>query len=168
MTLLGSLNRRIVFRCFIGLIAGTAALALSSCGDPNPLKGARRYPVKGKFVLADGKPLTSGKVTFVEMKYRQNFLTEFTSGTGFEFKGPGGDGLPEGDYRVVVEPLPGTAVKGAGVKATLNLPYASKYTDEDGSDLKATVTSDDSKNNFEFKLEAPNNAKPAAGPRGGR
>jgi hypothetical protein len=167
MILLRSLNTKALSRCFVALISGAAALALSSCGDPNPLGGARRYQVKAKFVLADGKPLTSGRVTFVELKYRQNFITEVTSDGGFEFKGLGGDGLPEGEYRVVVEPLPGTAAKGSGVKAKLDLPYASKYTDEDGSDLKATVTSDESKNNFEFKMEPSSSAKPTAAPRGG-
>jgi len=143
-------------------------LALSGCEEPNPLRGARLYPVKGKVVLADGKPLRSGNVVFVGIKTQTTSSAALASDGGFAFKGQSGDGLPEGEYRVLVEPSPGTQVKGSGVKAKLNLPYASKYTDEDGSDLKATVTPDESKNEFEFKLEAKSDAKSSATPRDGR
>ena len=46
----------------------------------------------------------------------------------------------------------------------ITIPFALKYTDDDGSDLKAVVTTDESKNNFEFKLEAKNDvsSKPSS------
>jgi hypothetical protein len=138
------------------LLISMVVVVLAGCGgDANPLRGARLYPVKGKFVLSDGKPLTSGKVTFIGTKSQITSITTVESDGGFEFKSPNGDGLPEGEYRVVLDPTPSGEIKVArGAKVKINLPYPSKYTDEDGSDLKATVTSDESKNVFEFKLEA--------------
>jgi hypothetical protein len=151
---------------FAALVA--SLLAAPGCGEPNPLKGATLYATKGKITLADGKPLSSGSVVFVGLKNQLTSKTALGPGGEFEFKSPSGDGLPEGEYRVVVEPLPGTSAKGTGLKAKPDLPYASSYTDEDGSDLKATVTSDASKNNFEFKLEPKNSAKVATSHSGGR
>jgi len=126
----------------------------------------RLYPVKGKVLLADGKPLTSGTIMFVGIKSQVTSTTRIESDGGFTFKSPNGDGLPEGEYRVVIESTPGTA--GKKLTEKVNLPYASKYTDEDGSDLTRVVTSDESKNNFELRLDAKNDVSSSPSPRSGR
>ena len=167
MSFVDSLITRSALR-FAWFLSGAVVLGLSGCSDPNPLRGARFFPVKGTVLLSDGKPLTTGNVVFVGTKSQVTSSAAIASDGGFIFKSPKGDGLPEGEYRVLIEPTPGTDVKGSRGKAKINLPYASKYTDEDGSDLKATVSSDESTNSFEFTLEAKDDAKPTAAPRGGR
>jgi hypothetical protein len=128
-------------------------LGLAGCGGTNPLSGATLYPVKGKVLLADGKPLTSGQVVFVATKSTITSAANIESDGAFSFKGASGAGLPEGEYRVRIEPGSSTpVVKGSRGALKANLPFDGKYLDEDGSDLKATVTPDESKNNFEFKL----------------
>ena len=44
-------------------------------------------------------------------------------------------------------------IKGALPKRPSSLPFPGKYTDEESSGLNATVTTDETKNNFEFKLD---------------
>jgi hypothetical protein len=131
-----------------------ASLIVAGCGGGKSLGGVKLYPVKGKILLHDGKPLTSGRVSFVGLKSTITSLASIESDGGFTFKSPDGDGLPEGEYRVVIDPAPPTSIKGSPAKTKIVLPFAAKYTDEDGSDLKATVTSDESKNSFVFNLEA--------------
>jgi hypothetical protein len=112
------------------------------------------YPVKGKVLLADGKPPTAAKIVFIGKKTGLTSPSPIESDGTFTFKGRPGDGLPEGDYLVRIEidesKLP--VVKGAPSKRPGSLPFAAKYSDEDSSGLTATVTTDESKNNFEFKL----------------
>jgi len=141
------------------------AVGVAGCGS-SPLSGTRFYPVKGKVLLADGKPLTSGDVLFIGTKSQLTSRATIESDGGFTFKSPNGDGLPEGEYRVVIESTPGASGKRLAEK--VNLPYASKYTDEDGSDLIRVVTSDESKNNFELRLEAKDAVSSKPSPRGGR
>ena len=116
------------------------------------MSSMKLYPVKGKVLLADGKPLTAGNIVFIETKSQVRSQTAIDSSGGFALKGPrGDDALPVGEYRVSIEPAMGAPDKKG--RATVELPFASKYTDEDGSDLKAVVTTDASTNNFEFKLD---------------
>jgi hypothetical protein len=144
-------------------LASSVLFVFAGCGDPNPLRGATLYPVKGKVLVSDGKPFTSGKVIFIQSKTQITSGTALESDGGFAFKSANGDGLPAGEYRVILEPeLSGGPKPSRGARVKMNLPFASKYTDEDGSDLKATVTSDESKNNFEFKLEARENVSRSA------
>jgi hypothetical protein len=132
---------------WIALLAGVA-LCCQGCGDANnPLAGATFYPVKGKVVMADGKPLTAGRIVFAATKSTMSSTAPIDGDGSFTFKSPSGDGLPEGDYKIRIEPT--TTGKTKGV-----MPFPGMYTDEDQSGLKATVTSDENKNNFEFKLEA--------------
>jgi hypothetical protein len=137
-------------------LTGAVVLVLAGCGEPNPLKGAKLYPVKGKVLLADGKPLTSGHVVFVRTDSAISSTATIESDGGFAFKGSTGDGLPEGEYKVRIEAGSPDVVKGSGGRSKTSLPFATKYLDEDSSILKATVTTDEGKNNFDFKLEAKN------------
>ena len=108
-------------------------------------------------MLADGKPLTSGHVVFISTAPPASAAADIGSDGAFEFKGPSGDGLPEAKYRVHIRPAPARRhwKRDRGKPA-----FASKYLDDEDSGLTATVTSDESKNQFEFKLDA----KDAAGP----
>jgi hypothetical protein len=130
------------------------ALALAGCGGSgSPFGGLQRYPVKGKVLLADGKPLTSGRVTFLSDAPPASAAADIGSDGAFEFKSPSGDGLPEAKYRVLISP---------GQVASGKPAFASKYLDDETSELTATVTADESKNQFEFKLETKNAAGPTS------
>jgi hypothetical protein len=127
------------------------ALALAGCGESGShFGGLQRYAVKGKVLLADGKPLTAGRVIFLSSAPPASAAADIGGDGSFEFKGPSGDGLPAATYRVYISP--GPAAKPA---------FASKYLDEDTSGLDAPVTSDESKNNFEFKLATKDSKEPA-------
>lgn len=126
--------------------AAAVVLVLAGCGGV--ASSGPRYAVKGKVVLADGKPLTSGRIVFVSQAPPASGAADIGSDGAFEFKGPSGDGLPEAKYKVHI-----AGVSPAG-KASGKPAFASKYLDEVDSGLSATVTSDESMNQFEFKLEA--------------
>jgi len=141
-------------------------IALAGCGgqNGNPFGGLQRHAVKGKVLLADGKPLTTGHVVFLSDAPPASGSADIGSDGAFEFKNPSGDGLPEAKYKVHITlgPTAGNASGGRAAKPA----FASKYLDEDTSGLTATVTSDESKNQFEFKLDAKNATEPTSG--GGR
>jgi hypothetical protein len=134
----------------VGWLFASVALGLSGC-ESNPLKSMKFYPVKGKVLLADGKPLTAGRIVFVAKGSSLTSPSTIESDGTFNLKGNNGDGLPVGDYRIRIEYDDSNNRVSKGIK-TLALPFSQKYLDEDASDLKATVTTDEVKNNFEFKL----------------
>jgi hypothetical protein len=144
--LVGRTNKSMLFG-----LACTATVVLSvlcaGCGESNPLSGVPRYPVKGKVLLATGKPLEAGRMVFVGTK-TASFTTDIGHDGTFAFTGASGDGLPEDEYAVRIEAVTSSKIKGSNA-----LPFPGNYSDEDTSGLKATVTSEESKNNFEFKLE---------------
>ena len=125
-------------------------LVVTGCGESQGT--SKLYPVKGKVLLADGKPLTSGRVAFVSTKPSITAVANIESDGGFAFKAASGDGLPEAEYKVRIEAGTASVTKGAGGKLKGSLPFATEYLDEDYSGLKAIVTTDESKNNFELKL----------------
>jgi hypothetical protein len=144
---------------FPWMLLSTLPLLSMGCSESNSLSGAKLYPVKGKVILENGKPLTSGHITFVASKSTITSTADIGSDGVFSVKG---DGLPEGEYRVRVET---SAAKRSGRTLVADLPFALKYLDEDASKLTATVTPDASKNSFEFKLDAKDS--PASAGRGG-
>lgn len=147
-----------------GVISAGFAVALAGC-ESNALSGAKLYPVKGKVLLPDGKPLTSGQVVFVGSKTMITSPATIESDGSFTFKSASNDGLPEGDYKIRIE---GGSTSG-GKKGKANNPFADQFLDEDTSKLTATVTSDETKNNFELKLTPTKAEDAAAGDRrGGR
>ena len=124
---------------------------------------------KGKVLLPDGKPLTSGHVVFVATKSTITSTANIESDGGFVFKGATGDGLPEGD--VQDKDRRGRRHGWQGLwqdpKASPP-PFANQFLDEDASRLTATVTSDESKNNFELKLTPTKSETGVGDHRGGR
>jgi hypothetical protein len=140
MTCNDSMERKIarILMCFVSL---TAVVSPSGCGEGSGFGAARAYPVKGKVLLPDGKPLTSGNVVFVATKSTVSSLAKLENDGSFTL-----NGLPEGDYKVRLEVGESSHAKKGSP------PFPSKYLDEDGSDLAATVKSDETANTFELKL----------------
>jgi hypothetical protein len=130
-------------------------LVAAGCGGTGSPFAGPRYPVKGKVMLVDGKPLTSGRIFFSAIEPPTSQAADIGSDGSFEFKGPSGDGLPAASYKVRISPA-----APEGTKTAVKPAFASKYQDEEDSGLTAPVTADESKNQFEFKLET----KDAAGP----
>jgi hypothetical protein len=147
------------------LLPGLIVAFLVGCGETNPLSGVQLYPVKGKVLLTDGKPLSSGKVVFVGDKTTFTSTANIDDDGSFEFKAGDRNGLPEGDYRVRLE---ATATKTTSGRGKNDLPFAPRYLDEDGSHLRATVTPEATKNTFEFKLDAKDLASSTSTSRGGK
>ncbi len=123
-------------------------VAVGGCGQGNYRSGPD-YPVKGKVLLADGKPLRSGRVVFVSSATALSYMGVVGDDGGFELKQGDRVGAPAGDYKVRVEIDETTLPKGKG-KAP-SLPFPAKYRDEDVSKLEAKVNPDP-ENIFEFKL----------------
>ena len=120
------------------------------------------HPVKGKVVLPDGKPLTTGSVVFVSASNAAEFYGDIGSDGSFSMKTAAGEGLPEGKYLIRLDAEASARVK-AGSRKTTNLPFPAKYADETTSDLTATVKPGD--NQLEpFKLTTgPSNTKGPGG-----
>ncbi len=114
-------------------------LALAGCGGERGPDLGSSYPVRGKVVLPDGKPLAETRVNFKGPAY--GVATTGSDG-GFQIEG---EGLPAGEYRIYLE---GGA---RGGKRSMALPYPTKYLDEDASDLKAVVKSE-GPNDFSLQL----------------
>ncbi|MGO9462849.1 MAG: carboxypeptidase-like regulatory domain-containing protein [Isosphaeraceae bacterium] len=153
MSLTNRVTRARLFRFQAGGLMLLIVVSWVGCSESNPLGEQTFYPVKGRALLADGKPLTSGQVIFVATKSTITSTANIESDGGFTFKGLAGDGLPAGEYKVRIEAgSSGSVVKGPGRAPIAKLPFDGKYTDEDLSELTAIVTTDESKNNFEFKL----------------
>ena len=116
------------------LLAFSAGLA--GCGNSDSLPKLQVYEVKGKVVLADGKPLSGGLVSFVpigELSITPS-ATIASDGTFSVVTGGSGEGAPTGEYKVRIE-APGIQSNPNSKKVL----FPSKYTDEDSSGLKVTV-----------------------------
>jgi hypothetical protein len=137
-------------------LSALIVMGVAGC-ESSPLSGATLYPAKGKVLLPDGKPLTAGQVIFVGAKSGITNLAPIDTNGNFAFK-EGTGGLPEGEYKIRIDPGESTktVVKGTGGTALQGkLAFDSVFLDEDISGLTATITSDETKNNFEFKLVPP-------------
>jgi hypothetical protein len=156
-------------RRFCGVMAAVFAVTFGGCSsDNNPLASATLYPVSGKVLLPDGKPLSSGHIVFVATKTTITARTTIESDGSFTFKAASGDGLPDGEYKIRIEGGASTDGKAGGGKSKSNLPFDGQFLDEDMSKLTATVTSDETKNNFELKLIPTKSESGAGTRRGGR
>jgi hypothetical protein len=130
-------------RAFL-LLLGIAPFGFSAgCGDPDAVPASlTTYPVKGKVVLEDGKPLTSGVVVFALPEKGMEFEAPLESDGSFSVKTSYGEGAPEGTYKVRIQPdvsKPAEIRARAGRRSTANLPFPAKYGDETTSGLTAVV-----------------------------
>jgi hypothetical protein len=128
---------RIDRKCrLLALVIGVS-VGLGGCnGRSDSLPVLKVYEVKGKVLLADGKPLTNGSVYFVpkgELTITPN-ATIGTDGTFSVVTGGSGEGAPPGEYKVRIEAA-GAQASQKSKKALF--PF--KYTDEDSSGLVVTV-----------------------------
>jgi hypothetical protein len=132
-------SRRTALACAAGIVAvaGLMVSGLSGCGEPT-YSPPKVYPVKGQILLSDGKPLTSGQVVLVSSQDLE-FPGKVESDGRFSIKTPAGEGAPEGEYTVRIEPEPQAGSTGRTKRSTANLPFPAKYTVDSTSDLKVTV-----------------------------
>jgi hypothetical protein len=147
-------NERDFRRLRFGLLSLFAALVIGSGGCGERYSAPTSYPVTGKVLLPDGKPLTSGRIMFVSKETGLTFGGTIGSDGTYIVKSDARDGAPQGNYKVRIE-IDETSlrqVKGPKGQRSGQLPFASKYTDEDASQLTASVKADEKSNNFEFKL----------------
>ncbi|MHC5540860.1 hypothetical protein ACYOEI_21775 [Singulisphaera rosea] len=116
------------------------SLALPGCGSGEgslPKLEGETQPVKGKILLSDGKPLVGATVHFIPTQEKGAGARGTTGADGgFELttREPG-DGALAGDYKVRLDPPPAPS----GVKKIPPPPFPVAYTDEDLTDLTATV-----------------------------
>jgi hypothetical protein len=126
---------------------GTVFSGLSAgCGDSDSPVAMKTYPVKGKVLLADGKPLASGVVVFSLPEKGMEFESPLESDGSFVLKSSYGDGAPEGSYKIRIQPdvsKPNAAKGSSARRSVANLGYPAKYGDETTSGLTAVVKASD-------------------------
>jgi len=124
-----------------GLIVAVCA-GLAGCRNSDSLPALQVYEVKGKVLLADGKPLSGGLVSFVpkgDLPVTPSGVIQ-SDGTFSLVTGGSGDGAPPGDYKVRVEAPQFQMAQQS--KKSKKPPFPFKYTDEDSSGLVITVRAD--------------------------
>ena len=142
-----------------GLLAVSLALGGCTQADDAP-KLATLFPVKGKVLLPDGKPLAAGRVVMVSSDGLTSPSGPVTpDGTFTISSGDGQDGAPAGDYKVRIEPV---LTSKRGAKA----PFLNRYTDEDASGLKVSVKPEP--NDLALKLAAKDDRPEVRGESRGR
>lgn len=117
-------------------------LLLAGCGGTG--KGVSEFSdqvVKGKVVLASGKPLTKGKVVFSPQQEPMMPLQGKLGDDGSFTLTTGGMavGVSHGKFRVSVEPEGYVA---GSRKVPKNLQFPAKYLNDQTTDLEATITTD--------------------------
>ncbi|WP_435011563.1 hypothetical protein P12x_002879 [Tundrisphaera lichenicola] len=121
--------------------AAFLATAVVGCGESRPDVGVATYPVQGKVVLADGKPLTSGIVVFVSGDEKTPPVSGMvtTDGTFSVMTAGVAPGAPAGEYMVRVEVDPDTPAEGSSSRKRSGPPFPGKYRKETTSGLTARV-----------------------------
>ncbi len=130
--------RRSLHRCRMSALAVAVGVALAGCQNSNSLPSLRVYEVKGKVLLASGKPLSSGWIYFVpkgDLPLTPSARIQ-PDGTFSLETGGSGAGAPPGDYKVRVE-TPQLPPASPRSRSKPLVPI--KYTDEDSSGLVVTV-----------------------------
>ena len=131
-------------------LLSAVAMAVAGCGQGG-FRSGPDYPVNGKVLLADGKPLRFGQVVFVSSETALSYVGHIAEDGGFELKQGDRVGAPAGSYKVRIDVTDSSLPKGSGKAA--KLPFPARYRDEDVSKLAATVKAgSESENRFEFKL----------------
>jgi hypothetical protein len=129
-------NRRLSRTGWMSALLLTAAAGLAGCGNADSLPSLQVYEVKGKVLLADGKPLPSGLISFVpkgDLPLTPSAKIA-SDGTFSLVTGGSGEGAPPGDYKVRIE-----APELRPDPKTKKAVFPSKYSDEDSSGIVVTV-----------------------------
>jgi len=154
----GDWNRMPAYSWFVRAFAVTALcvvvlLGFGGCSASDSVANLTLHPVKGKVLLADGKPLTTGQVAFVSPERGLEFSGPIGPDGSFSIGSGTKEGAPEGKYivRIDAEAAIGQA-KGKVKKRSAALPFPDKYADETTSGLTAAVKA--GQNDLEpFKLD---------------
>ena len=111
-------------------------LSLTGCGSSGGV-ATQTVPVKGRILLANGDPLTSGRVAFVPTDDLNRPASGLIGSDGrfILTTKEDGDGAAPGEYRVRIEPADGQNDRRKSRKPRFPL----KYVDEDSSGLLVTV-----------------------------
>ena len=109
-------------------LVAAVGMAVAGCGQSS-FRSGPDYPVKGKILLADGKPLRSGQVVFVSSETALSYVGPIGDDGGFELKQGDRVGAPAGNYKVRIEINESSLPKRPGKSS--NLPFPAKYRDED-------------------------------------
>ncbi|MDR3635061.1 MAG: hypothetical protein P4L84_14750 [Isosphaeraceae bacterium] len=144
-------------RTYSPWVAIILVLGGAGCGgggdSAKPFTGSL-FPVTGKILLADGKPLKGGRVIFMPKELgAPPAIGDIGADGAFSLKlADGREGAPAGDYKVKIDPDPSMMVKRGKVKIP---PFPVIYTEEDGeTGLTATVKSEPTQLE-PFKLAPP-------------
>jgi hypothetical protein len=112
-------------------------LVAGGCGGPGPYSGPL-YPVNGRALLADGKPLAGGMVQFIPSRRGLPATGKIAEDGSFSLRSRSGEGAAPGEYKIRVEPSGSWLVKKG--RMAPKLPFAAKYREYDGNTgLTATI-----------------------------
>jgi hypothetical protein len=121
---------------WLNVVCLMASAGLAGCGNRDSLPRLQVYEVKGKVLLADGKPLPSGWISFVpkgDLPITPSAKIA-SDGTFTLVTGGSGEGAPSGDYKVRIE-----APELRPDPKTRKAVFPAKYSDEDSSGIVITV-----------------------------
>jgi hypothetical protein len=126
---------------FVSLAVSSLAVVVLAvgCGAASSLPPETIYPVQGKVVLPNGKPVTEGTVQFYPVKAGHAASGKINADGTFTLETPDiGPGAPAGEFTVVVQ-APVTMAPGKGDPKDIKSSVPAKFQDQDTSTLKQTV-----------------------------
>ena len=123
-------------RGLTGLVVAVCAGLAGGCGKSDSLPVLKVYDVKGKVLLGDGKPLSSGSIYFVPKGDLPITPTGVIGpdGTFSLVTGGSGEGAPPGEYKVRIE---SRQIQANGKPGKPRFPE--RFNDEDSSGVLITV-----------------------------
>ena len=131
-----NLGRGLGVTCSLSGLVVAVCAGLAGCGKSDSLPVLQVYDVKGKVLLADGKPLSGGQIYFVpngDLALTPSGVIG-PDGTFSLVTGGSGDGAPPGEYKVRIESRQFQANGKAGKQR-----FPDRYNDEDSSGVLITV-----------------------------
>jgi hypothetical protein len=130
------LDRRFSRTGWVRTLSLAATAGFFGCGNADTIPKLQVYEVKGHVLLADGKPLPSGLISFVPKAGLPLTPSARIAADGsFSLvTGGSGEGAPSGDYKVRIE-----APELRPDPRTRKSIFPAKYTDEDSSGIVVTV-----------------------------
>jgi len=129
-------DRRAPRTRWFSILLLAAPLGLSGCGNADGLPRLQVYGVKGTVLLANGKPLQSGWISFVPKAGLPITPSgQISSDGSFSLvTGGSGEGAPSGEYKIRIE-----APEFRPDPKTRKAIFPSKYSDEDSSGIVVMV-----------------------------